>query len=86
MTILGFRDPHAFAKNETFFLGLEQQEDQPLLDAIENLTRDQASYLRLLILSNRHVGVTISLTKERMSELISAARNFQIAEESRTMQ
>jgi hypothetical protein len=86
MTILGFRDPHAFAKEQTYLLGLDDQEDQPLYDGIDSLSRDQASYLRLRMLGVTQSGDRVSLTKEKVVELISEARNFRLSEASGAMQ
>lgn len=86
MTILGFRDPHAFTKEKILMMGLEDQEDQPFLDAVDTLTRDQASYLRLLMLNATHVDGIISITKDRLTDLLSTARNFQLSDSKGVMQ
>jgi hypothetical protein len=80
MTILGFRDPYAFAKDAVLSLGMEDQNDQLFLDTIDKLTRDQASYLRLLMLHTTTVEGVVTLTKDRLSQLIYAAQNFQLIE------
>lgn len=83
MKTLGFRDPHAFARQETLSLGLEDQQDQPVLDAIDTLSRNQASYLRLLIL--RDLDSVQTLTKERFLSLIEMAGTFSLVEEPQTI-
>jgi hypothetical protein len=86
MTLLGFRDPHEYAKQEIFMLGLDNQEDQPLYDAIQHLTRDQASYLRLLLLDSPRIDGVITMTKDRLTELIDTAKLFSIVEGNSQMQ
>ena len=40
--ILWLRDPHAFLREEIIILWLEQENDGPLLDKVDALTRRQA--------------------------------------------
>ncbi len=80
MTTLGFRDPYAFAKDAVLRLGMEDQNDQLFLDAIDTLTRDQASYLRLLLLEVTSIEGVVSMTKDRLLQLMYAAQNFQLTE------
>lgn len=85
MTILGFRDPYAFTKDTVLRLGMENQEDQPFLDAIDTLTRDQASYLRLLMLHATSAEGVVFMTKDRLMCLIDAAQNFQLLQAQEIM-
>lgn len=85
MTLLWFRDPHAFAKDQAFGLGLEDQEDQPLYDGIDALTRDQASYLRLLLIGQSGSDVVIRTTKEQFQIYLEAAQQFYVVPENTTL-
>ncbi|MDD2745036.1 MAG: hypothetical protein PHU93_00705 [Candidatus Gracilibacteria bacterium] len=85
MTLLGFRDPHAFAKDQVLGLGLEDQEDQPLYDGIDTLTRDQASYLRLLLVGHTDSNEVIRTTKEQFHIYLEAAQQFYVVPENTTL-
>jgi hypothetical protein len=84
-TILGFRDPHAFATDQVLALGLEDQADQPLLNGVQQLTRDQASYLRLLLLRASESESVVRMTQEQFQQCLESAQQFYIAPESTAM-
>jgi len=80
-TLLGFRDPHAFALDQVLALGLEDQVDQPLLDGVQQLTRDQASYLRLLLLRSTETDEVVRITHEQFCLCLEAAQQSHMVPE-----
>lgn len=66
---LGLRDPHAFLREEVIALWLEANEDGPLLDRVDALTRRQALLVYHTIMMVRASGREIE--DERVKHLIT---------------
>ena len=65
---LALHDPHAFLREEVMALWLEAEEDGPLLDKIEELTRRQALLVYHTIMMVR--GSWSEIEEERIKDLI----------------
>lgn len=73
-TILAFRDPYEYVKNEILMVGFPDGEDQPFMDKVDTLEQDDAFLLASVVAHEISQG--IPLTQVRVAKLLSDTKEY----------